>query len=70
MALVELICEVYGCTPREALRQDPRLVLPMIENKLLRRAKELHNQEGGMAEMAKQPYLVALWKDMCEAGEG
>ena len=69
MALTDLICEAFQCTPSEAQMQDPRVVLPIIELRALRRAKDMHNQEGGMKEFAKQPFMVALWKEMLDAAE-
>ena len=70
MALVDLICDSFHCTPDVALQQDPRLVLPLVELRMLREGKQLHNTEGGMKEFSKHPYLVALWLEMTRSDDG
>ena len=59
-----MICEAFGCTPAEALRQDWPRVRSVLDYRTAERAAELLASEGGDELLAKQPALQRLLLDM------
>lgn len=60
-----MICESFSCTPDVALQQDAALALGIIEYRMAREAKQMH--DGDMERFAKHPAHVRLWREMLEA---
>lgn len=54
------MCEAFGCTPSEALQQDPQLVLPILEYRLAQSAKEQHGRDASKMTEAQ----VRLFTEM------
>ena len=57
------MCEAFGCTPLEALQQDPAFVWAILEYRLLEAAKRLHNEDATKLT----PGMAKLWLEMVEA---
>ena len=62
-----MICEAFGCTPAEALRQDWRLVEAVLDYRAAERAAALLASDGGDELLAQQPALQRLLLDMRRA---
>ena len=43
--ILSAICEAFSCTPEEALKQDPAIVIPVLEYRMAMAAKEQHNRD-------------------------
>ena len=65
--VVSVICEAFGCTPAEALRQDWPLVEAVLDYRAAERAAALLASEGGDELLAQQPALQRLLLDMRRA---
>ena len=65
--MVSVICEAFGCTPAEALRQNWPLVRDILDYRAAERAAELLASEGGDEVLAQQPALQRLLLDMRRA---
>ena len=60
-----------------ALKQDPQLILPILEYRLIERAKDIIHPDAESEHMvkwaekvqAKHPELVRLWLEMTRAGQ-
>lgn len=63
-SMIDNICQAFGCTPNEALEQDPRLVLAIMECRALKEARRIHNRD--VTKLQEQPELVTLWMEMTE----
>ena len=62
-----MICEAFGCTPAEALRQDWPLVRDILDYRAAEQAAALLASEGGDDLLARQPALQRLLLDMRRA---
>ena len=65
--MVSVICEAFGCTPAEALRQDWPLVEAILDYRAAERAAALLASEGGAERLAQEPALQRLLLDMRQA---
>lgn len=55
-----MICRSFGCTPREALRQNPTLVFGVLEARLAKAAKAQHNED-----VTKfTPEMTKIWTEL------
>lgn len=64
-AAISVVCEAFGCTPKEALEQDWRVVKNILDYRAMVAAKEQHNVD--VTKMT--PGQVALWLEMIEAAK-
>ena len=62
-----MICEAFGCTPAEALKQDWPLVEAVLDYRAAERAAALLAGENGAERLAQHPALQRLLLDMCSA---
>ena len=62
-----MICEAFGCTPAQALRQDWPLVWDILDYRAAEQAAALLASEGGDERLASQPALQRLLLDMRRA---
>ena len=54
------MCELWNCTPAEALSQDPALVIPILGYMQAKEAIRQSNEEGGVLNMTRvQAELLA-----------
>ncbi len=60
--VISQICEMFHCTPNEALEQDPTVVFPIMEYRVAREAKHHHNNNIG----DMQTNHVKLWREMTD----
>lgn len=69
------VCEMFGCTPEEARRQDIRDVLDISDYRTARAAARLWKQGAkGIPDLMKQPalaeMLVAMQRAIAETSGG
>ena len=65
--MLGVICESFSCTPDVALQQDMRMVVRILEARMMGEAKAIHSAD--VSQMEKQPALVKLWLEMTRAGQ-
>lgn len=65
--MVSVICEAFGCTPAEALRQDWPLVQAVLDYRAAQRAAALLAGADGAERLAQEPALQRLLLDMRRA---
>lgn len=66
--LVSAVCEEFGCTPEEAIRQDARLVEQVVTYRRARDAIRLFNAgKDGAEQLAQHPELLDLLLDLSRA---
>ncbi len=69
--LLSTVCEVFGCPPEEAERQDWQQVHQILEYRLARRAVEVFNSGAkGIDTMAEHPELMNILLAMHRAQGG
>lgn len=66
-----MICEAFGCTPREAEQQDPALVREVLEYRLAKAAIEAFNSgRRGIQVMQANPAMQELLLELHRAQTG
>ncbi len=66
-ALVSEVCSAFGCTPREAERQDIQMVRAVLDYRNAKAAVEMFNSQEGRKELAKHAALGDLLLEMHRA---
>lgn len=60
------MCEAFGCTPSEALEQDPALVFGILEYRLAAQAKAQVNKDASQLSEGEARMLTVLTDTMKE----
>ena len=55
-----VICESFNCLPSEALKEDPQMIIAILECRLAKQAKDQFNQNAGKLEGA----AADLWAEI------
>lgn len=64
--VISNICKAFGCTPSQALNEDPKVCFGVIESRVAYHIRNLQNSkdESWVTEMEKNPELVTFWKEL------
>lgn len=64
------ICEAFGCTPDEALRQDWGLVTAIFDYRTANQAVKSFNEKDGFTVLERNPALIESLARMARAQRG
>lgn len=75
--VMSAICKSFGCTPSQALAEDPQWIFPILEYRLALTAMELvhkgeseQEQKAVMEMLKKNPEIIEFWKEFTRVGQG
>ena len=64
--LISIICDMFGCTPDVAIKQNYKTVRAIMDYKMAEQAKEVFNSDASKMT----PSQVRMWKQLNEAQNG
>jgi hypothetical protein len=68
--MVSEVCEAFGCTPDEALRQDWGLVTAIFDYRAANQAVKSFNDKDGFTVLERNPQLIEVLARMARAQRG
>lgn len=60
--LISQACEEFRCTPSQILREDPALVLAIMELRAYARAKQMLAEAQSEADVPRTPMVERVWE--------
>jgi hypothetical protein len=64
--VISVICDSFGCTPSEALKENPKLIKEVLDFRMATTTKEQFNQDASKMT----PDQVSFWAKLNEARDG
>jgi len=64
--MIGAVCETFHCLPDVALRQNPNLVIPVMEARLAREAKAQYEIDASKMTLS----MAKMWKELTDGESG
>lgn len=58
--ILDSICQAFNCTPKEALRQNPKIVFGILASRGATQAKEQHNRDASKMSHSQIDFMHEL----------